>query len=461
MATCRPEEPDRYQPTGVYLTLFGDPRFEIELYRAPDSGGSPGSWALLASLAAGTMSHRDTLPKTGAIYWYKARHVASGYDPGAYTNSVSTKATELPADSPALSAVSLQLTTPLAAHLGGSGQASYELGDLLYASGTYALARRAIGAAGDFLKVVGGVPVWAAHGLTYTDVGAAASGHDHSGVYSPVGHAHAASDITSAVLAVVRGGTGLGTYNYGSILFGTITNSLGELNRNVTTTRKFLQEHGDTVDITELTWSALIAADLPSHTHVYSDLTGVAASSHNHPTTDLTSGTLGASRGGTGIIQANITAASLIVGATAAGGGWIQLSPGDLGTDCRYLRVTGTPATATWVSYIQLGNDLVGTFAPLAGSSNIVTVGALNAGSITSGFGAINIGADALTCGSVTASGLVLTPAPTASGAGFRLPVGTASPSSPVEGDVWIDDHSSLAVLYVRIGGVTKTVVLA
>jgi hypothetical protein len=100
VATLTTERPDHYQPTGVVLALFGDVHFGIELYRAPDSGGAPGTWALLATLPAGTDLYTDGLPETDATYWYKARHVASGYDPGPYTSAVSTKATEL-SDNPA------------------------------------------------------------------------------------------------------------------------------------------------------------------------------------------------------------------------------------------------------------------------------------------------------------------------------------------------------------------------
>jgi hypothetical protein len=44
----------------------------------------------------------------------------------------------------------------------------------------------------------------------------------------------------------------------------------------------------------------------------------------------------------------------------------------------------------------------IANYSPIAGSASIVTTGALNAGSITSGFGAIDIGTDALTCGTIT-----------------------------------------------------------
>ena len=53
------------------------------------------------------------------------------------------------------------LTTPVAATNGGTAQSTYTTGDLLYASGTNTLAKRAIGTTGQVLTVSGGVPTWA------------------------------------------------------------------------------------------------------------------------------------------------------------------------------------------------------------------------------------------------------------------------------------------------------------
>lgn len=44
---------------------------------------------------------------------------------------------------------------------GGTGNASYTMGDTLYASGATTLSKRAVGAAGKVYTVVGGVPDWA------------------------------------------------------------------------------------------------------------------------------------------------------------------------------------------------------------------------------------------------------------------------------------------------------------
>ncbi|MFH0980742.1 MAG: hypothetical protein V2A79_04295, partial [Planctomycetota bacterium] len=94
------------------------------------------------------------------------------------------------------------------------------------------------------------------------------------------------------------------------------------------------------------------------------------------------------------------TAAACVRGDIITGQGasplWTRLAKG---TEAYYLR-----SGATDVAWAALAAaDLTGTALP-AGivTSSLTAVGALNAGSITSGFGAIDIGADALTCGSAT-----------------------------------------------------------
>lgn len=54
------------------------------------------------------------------------------------------------------------LTTPVAATNGGTAQSTYTTGDLLYASASNTLAKRAIGSTGDVLTVASGVPTWSA-----------------------------------------------------------------------------------------------------------------------------------------------------------------------------------------------------------------------------------------------------------------------------------------------------------
>lgn len=71
-----------------------------------------------------------------------------------------------PASGTATNLTGLPLTTgvtgTLGATNGGTAQASWTTGDILYASGSNTLAKRAIGSTNDVLTVVAGVPTWAA-----------------------------------------------------------------------------------------------------------------------------------------------------------------------------------------------------------------------------------------------------------------------------------------------------------
>jgi hypothetical protein len=53
------------------------------------------------------------------------------------------------------------LSAPVGAAKGGTGQSSYSVGDILYASGTTALSKLSIGSEGQVLTVSGGIPIWA------------------------------------------------------------------------------------------------------------------------------------------------------------------------------------------------------------------------------------------------------------------------------------------------------------
>ena len=57
-------------------------------------------------------------------------------------------------------AASMSLGTALPATSGGTGQASYAVGDLLYASTTTALSKLTVGATNSILTVIAGVPTW-------------------------------------------------------------------------------------------------------------------------------------------------------------------------------------------------------------------------------------------------------------------------------------------------------------
>ena len=73
----------------------------------------------------------------------------------------------------------ITLAGTLIAGNGGTGQSSYTLGDILYASGTGALSKLGIGSTGQVLKVASGIPSWAADanaGGTVTTVSSTVAG---------------------------------------------------------------------------------------------------------------------------------------------------------------------------------------------------------------------------------------------------------------------------------------------
>jgi hypothetical protein len=132
----------------------------------------------------------------------------------------------------------------------------------------------------------------------------------------------------------------------------------------------------------------------------------ITSGSNIHTFAPSWTGVLAAGRGGTGI--SNPSAAGILLG-SYAGGGWQQLATSSLG-----LKTTDvTEGTNLYWTNDRFDARLAAstTIPTLTTLANLTTTGALNAGSITSGFGSIDIGADALTAGagsltSLSVSGL-------------------------------------------------------
>jgi hypothetical protein len=69
--------------------LVGHPDWSTELQRAPDSGGSPGTYATIGLLGPGfARIYDDRLPDDGNQYWYRARHIRNGHSDGAWSTAV-------------------------------------------------------------------------------------------------------------------------------------------------------------------------------------------------------------------------------------------------------------------------------------------------------------------------------------------------------------------------------------
>jgi|DEB19_MinimDraft_3_1074340.scaffolds.fasta_scaffold00064_14 hypothetical protein len=117
----------------------------------------------------------------------------------------------------AVSAASLTLTTtPLAATSGGTGQSSYAVGDLLYASTTTALSKLADIATGNAL-ISGGVgvaPSWGKIGLTTHVSGTLGVGNGGTGITTtPTNGQIPIGNGTNYVAATLTAGAGIGITN--------------------------------------------------------------------------------------------------------------------------------------------------------------------------------------------------------------------------------------------------------
>jgi|MDSV01.2.fsa_nt_gb hypothetical protein len=148
------------------------------------------------------------------------------------------------------------------------------------------------------------------------------------------------------------------------------------------------------------------------------DLTALSAS-------NLTSGTVPSARLSSGIADTNI----LVANANVA--------------DDDFLRIDGTSVEGRTAA--EALSDIGA--APAAGSSNILTTGALDAGSITSGFGTINTGSSTITTtgaisgGSLTANGGVTIDNITIDGTEIDLSSGDLTVD--VEGDIVLDANGA------------------
>jgi len=80
---------DSQFPSGIALGLWADDEsLDIEIQRAPDVAGSPGTWTTIATVSGTTTIFGDTLPATGATFWYRSRHVGQGFTAGPYQNDL-------------------------------------------------------------------------------------------------------------------------------------------------------------------------------------------------------------------------------------------------------------------------------------------------------------------------------------------------------------------------------------
>ena len=321
---------------------------------------------------------------------------------------------------------SLTLATALAATSGGTGQSSYAIGDLLYASTTTALSKLADVATGNAL-ISGGVstaPAWGKVGLT-THV--------------------------SGTLPVANGGTGDTTYTNGQLLIGNTTGN---------TLTKATLTAGTGITITNGTGSITIAGNTGTVTSVSGTgtvngitLTGTVTSSGSLTlggtlsgvslTTQVT-GTLPVANGGsgattlTGVLKGNGTSAFTAsnVNLTSEVTGTLPIANGGTGTtSTTYCNLTtnvtgtlpvangGTGAATLTANNVLLGNGTSAVQAVAPGTSgNLLTSNGTTWTSAAGDFVSKDIGSAAVGCfgyGMGASGGTVASGSTTSS---FRIP---------------------------------------
>lgn len=146
-------------------------------------------------------------------------------------------------------------------------------------------------------------------------VSAAAAGTDY---LSPTGNGSALTGLTSSqitgVFGVSNGGTSFSTYTLGDLIYSSATNTLSKLAGNITTTRKFLSQTGNSTISAAPAWNALVSGDIPDLSATYSVLAGnTSLVTLGTVTTGTWSATtIAVNKGGTG--QTSYTDGQLLIG---------------------------------------------------------------------------------------------------------------------------------------------------
>jgi hypothetical protein len=118
------------------------------------------------------------------------------------------------------SLASLTLGTALAASSGGTGQSTYTVGDLVYATGTTALSKLGIGTNGQILTSTGTAPQWSTlSGVAVTTFSAGTTGFTPS-------TATAGAVTLAGTLATTNGGTGLTSFTSGGVVYASSSSAL-------------------------------------------------------------------------------------------------------------------------------------------------------------------------------------------------------------------------------------------
>ena len=286
--------------------------------------------------------------------------------------------------------------TTIAVNKGGTGLTSYAAGDILYASGATTIAKLAKGSDTEVLTLASGVPTWAAPtvgDMTAIVAGAGMTGTSLSGPIPTLNVIGTADKITVSADAVTIASSYVGQTSITTL--GTI--ATGVWNGTAIT--------GDYIDVT--------TSPLANTKIWIGDSSGDAQEFALSGDVTMTAG------GAITVADNAITLAKLEDGTSgdilyyAASGVPTRLAKG---SDTEVLTLSsGLPVwsapTVGDITGVTAGTGLSGggtsgtvTLNVDASQTQITSVGALNAGSITSGFGAIDVGSSALAAGSGTFS---------------------------------------------------------
>ena len=227
---------------------------------------------------------------------------------------------------------------------GGTGLATYTTGDIIYASAATTLTTLGITGTSDYvLKSTGSAPSWVAQSTL--SVGSA----------------------TTATTATNLSGGALGSLPYQSS-----SGSTSLLAGNTTTTKKYLIQTGDGVNSAAPTWDTIQVADVPTlnqnTTGTAAGLSGTQTANYFYAAPDGTSG-VGVWRA---IVAADIpTLNQNTTGQAGSVAFALTINNGGAG-DASGTTYNGSAAKT--ISYNSIGAS------PLAGSTSLVTTGAITAG---------------------------------------------------------------------------------
>jgi hypothetical protein len=297
----------------------------------------------------------------------------------------------------------ISLTGTVAATNGGTGTNTVATGDLLYGSATNTWSKLGIGAA-------------------YKSLVVNASGTQVEWNAVPLNQ----SAAISGALGPVNGGTGQSAYTLGDTLYSSATNTLTKLAGNTTPTKQFLSQTGTGSASAAPSWASLDASDIQSGTLgatrggtgfasytvgdlLYADTTTTLARLADVATGNaLISGGVGAdpSWGKIGLathVSGTLGIANGGTGQTTANAAFNALAPSQATNSGRYLTTNGTDTSWAVVTQTTFSAGTTG-FTPSTATSGTVTLaGTLNVANGGSGTttaqGAMNTFAGATTSG--------------------------------------------------------------